>query len=94
MDVVTEQDKLHQRLAAPMAAIIDKHRGMIAPMLSQSGTLTRSALQNDDAVRTVAGYCYVLLPGLLKLAIKEPVFINFVLTHRETALARLVSQPA
>lgn len=92
--MATEQDKLHQRLAAPMAAIVDKHRATIAPLLGQSDALTRSALQNDEAVRTVAGYCYVLLPGLLKLAIKEAVFIQFVLTHRETVLARLVSQPA
>jgi hypothetical protein len=94
MDMLTEQGKLQQGLAAPVAAIIDKHRDAIAPMLGQSGNLTRAALQNDAAVRTVAGYCYVLLPGLLKLAIKEPMFIDFVMTHRETVLARLVSQPA
>lgn len=94
MDMLTEQDKLQQRLAAPVAAIIDKHRDKIAPMLGHSGNLTRAALQNDTAVRTVAGYCYVLLPGLLKLAIKEPMFVDFVMTHRDTVLARLVTPSA
>jgi hypothetical protein len=83
------------KLTAQVAAIIDKHRGTIGPMLAMDGGgITRTALQNDAAVRAVAGYCYQLLPGLLRLAVKEPVFIDFVMTHREQLLDRLVEQPA
>jgi hypothetical protein len=83
------------KLNGPVAAIIDKHRTTIAPMLGATGSsVTRTALQNDAAVRTVAGYCYLMLPGLLRLAIKEPVFIDFVMNHREQLLNKLVEKPA
>ncbi|RFP08540.1 hypothetical protein D0T25_31605 [Duganella sp. BJB488] len=86
---------MDDKLTGPVAAIIDKHRTTIAPMLAANGgAITRTALQNDTAVRTVAGYCYQLLPGLIRLAVKEPAFIEFVMTHREQLLNRLVEQPA
>lgn len=86
---------MDDKLTGPVAAIIDKHRTTIGPMLAANGgAITRTALQNDAAVRTVAGYCYQLLPGLLRLAVKEPVFIEFVMTHREQLLNKLVEQPA
>ncbi len=84
---------LADRLRAPMAAIIDKHRSEMAPLLAgKAGELSRSALANDDNVRTVATYAYAVLPGLVRLAVKEPVFIDFVLTHRHTVLDKLVNQ--
>ena len=82
------------KLTGAVTVIIDKHRNSITPMLSANGgAITRSALQNDAAVRTVAGYCYLMLPGLLRLAIREPTFVDFVMSHREKLLARLVGQP-
>ena len=83
---------MNDKLTAPVTAIIDKHRATITPMLIQGGAITQGALRNDAAVRTVAGYCYQLLPGVLRIAIKEPVFIDFVLTHREQLLNRLVEE--
>lgn len=82
-----------EKLTGPVAAILDKHRATVLPMLSANGSVTRAALQNDAAVRTVAGYCYQLLPGLLRLAIKEPVFIDFVMRHREQLLSKLTEAP-
>jgi len=86
---------MDDKLTGPVTAIIDKHRTTIAPMLTANGgAITRTALQNDTAVRTVAGYCYQLLPGLIRLAVKEQAFIEFVMTHREQLLNKLVEQPA
>jgi hypothetical protein len=86
---------LTAKLTGPVAAIIEKHRSTIAPMLGANGsTVTRAALQNDAAVRTVAGYCYLMLPGVLRLAIKEPVFIDFVMHHRQQLLDKLVEPAA
>lgn len=86
---------MDDKLTGPVTAIIDKHRNTIVPMLAvNGGAITRTALQNDAAVRTVAGYCYLLLPGLLRLAVKEPVFIDFVMSHREQLLNKLVTQSA
>ncbi|GJI99412.1 hypothetical protein RugamoR57_61300 [Duganella caerulea] len=86
---------MDDKLTGPVTAIIDKHRTTITPMLAANGgAITRTALQNDAAVRTVAGYCYQLLPALIRLAVKEPAFIEFVMTHREQLLSKLVEQPA
>lgn len=87
-------DNLEQKLAGPVGAVIDKHKATIAPLLQgKSADLTAAALKNDEAVRTVAMYCYALLPGLVRLAVKEPTFVSFVLANREKLLARMVATP-
>lgn len=84
---------MNEKLTGPVTAIIDKHRATITPMLAAPGrAITQDTLRNDAAVRTVAGYCYQLLPGLLRIAVKEPVFIDFVMTHREQLLDKLVER--
>jgi hypothetical protein len=40
----------------------------------------------------VATFCYPLLPGLVRLAIKEPVFVSFVMNNREKVLGGLSQQ--
>ena len=85
---------LNDKLAAPFNAIVSRHRASLMPMLGGSGASARAALANDEAVRKVAVFCYPLLPGILRLAIKEPTFINFVMNNRETLLARLTSETA
>ena len=88
------ENGMAEKLTGPVAAILDKHRATVLSMLSANGgSVTRAALQNDAAVRTVAGYCYQLLPGLLRLAVKEPVFIDFVMSHREQLLSKLAEPP-
>ncbi len=91
---IREPSALAERLRAPMAAVIDKHRGEMGPLLlaGKAGELSRSALSNDENVRMVAVYAYAVLPGLVRLAVKEPTFIDFVLAHRETVLEKLVAQ--
>lgn len=90
---LSETSGLADKLKAPMAAIVEKHRAELAPMLAgKAGDLSRSALADDDNVRAVATFAYAVLPGLVRLAVKEPVFVDFVLAHRHTVLDKLVSQ--
>lgn len=84
--------ELGEKLMAPMKNIVGKHETTIRPMLGGSEAAARAALQNDETVRKVATFCYPLLPGLLRLAVKEPVFVNFVLNNRERVLATLVAK--
>jgi hypothetical protein len=87
-------EALEQKLAGPVATVIDKHKATIGPLLKgKSADLTVAALKNDEAVRTVAMYCYALLPGLVRLAVKEPAFVNFVMTNREKVLGKMVAAP-
>lgn len=95
MSDISEHSQLAEKLTGPVSAILDKHRATITPMLGgNSGSITRAALHNDEAMRKVAGYCYLLLPGLVRLAVKEPVFVDFVLDNRERLLDRLVEKAA
>lgn len=90
-----DHGRMAEKLTGPVSAILDKHQATIAPMLGgQGGSITRAALRNDEAMRKVAGYCYLMLPGLVRLAVKEPVFVDFVMNNRERLLDRLVEKAA
>ena len=76
------------QLAVPLERIITKHGHQLRCLLAQNSTLT-DALKQDEAVRKVASFCYPLLPGVVRLVVKEPAFVEFVLNHRQLLLARL-----
>ena len=86
MELESESHALTNKLAGPVNKIVDKHRDKLCAMLGGNG-----ALGKDENVRTVATFCYPLLPGLLRLVIKEPAFISFVMHNREKLQARLVA---
>jgi hypothetical protein len=94
MHEAIEPSGLSDKLAAPLNAIVSRHRASLMPMLGGSGPAARAALANDEAVRKVAVFCYPLLPGLVRLAIKEHTFVNFVMNNREKLLVRLTVDPA
>ena len=81
-----DAETLIHKLAAPVDKIVDKHKDKLSAMLGGNG-----ALGKDENVRKVATFCYPLLPGLLRLVIKEPAFVNFVMDNREKLLARLAA---
>lgn len=91
MNNQTEQPKLGEKLMEPVTKIVKQHGADILPMLKGG---TQAALTNDDTVRAVATYCYALLPGLVRLAVKEPAFISFVMANREKILGSLVAGQA
>jgi hypothetical protein len=86
MEAENETRSLTAKLSAPVDKILNKHKDKLSAMLGGDG-----ALGKDENVRRVATFCYPLLPGLLRLVIKEPRFINFVMSNREKLLARLVT---
>jgi hypothetical protein len=94
MHAAPEPSALADKLAAPLNAIVSRHRASLMPMLGGSEAAARAALANDEAVRKVAVFCYPLLPGILRLAVKEPAFVGFVMNNRERVLARLTVDPA
>jgi len=95
MTDMTESSGLGDKLAGPLNTIIDKKRAELLSLLAGgAGHATQAALRNDECVRKVATFCYPLLPGLLRLAIKEPVFVSFVMNNREKVLDRLSQQAA
>jgi len=92
MDPSSEPAGLSEKLSGPITAIIDKRRADLMPMLQGAhGQAAQAALRDDECVRKVATFCYPLLPVLIRLAVKEPTFISFVLNNREKVLGRLTT---
>lgn len=94
MTSAEEQFKLASKLMDPVGRIVSRHTAELAPMLNNGAAVTQSALNNDEVVKTVATYCYALLPGLVRLAVKEPAFISFVLANRVKLLGKLAADEA
>lgn len=94
MTTAEEQSKLAAKLMEPVSRIVSRHSAQLAPMLKNGSVSAQSALGNDEAVKTVATYCYALLPGLVRLAVKEPAFIAFVLANRVKLLGKLAEGEA
>ena len=89
------ESSLNDRLTASVNDVIAKHKSTMLPVLvGKSTDLSVSLLKNDDAVRKVALICYGLLPGLVRFAVKEPVFVGYVMNNRERVLSRLVEHTA
>ncbi|AWL05632.1 hypothetical protein ACFOHT_17950 [Massilia oculi] len=83
---------LGEKLMGPVTAVIEKRRADLMPMLQGAqGQAAKAALRDDECVRKVASCCYPLLPVLIRLAVKEPTFISFVLDNREKVLGRLAA---
>lgn len=95
MEITAEQSRLASKLMQPLERIVSQHSATIAPMLGGGGDggVTHAALKNDEAVRTVATYCYALLPGVVRLAVKEPAFVSFMFANREKLLGRMAKAP-
>ncbi len=90
MNPVTESARQDGMLTAPLNAVLEQHRAAIVAHISgKSGCLTESLLKSDETVRSIAGYCYDFLPWPVRLAVKKPAFVDFVLAHREPVLAKL-----
>ena len=90
MDLGKESQVLQVRLAAPMAKLVADNKARITALLASDGaTQVGQALNKDENVRRVATFCYPLLPGLLRLVVKEPAFVSFVMHNREKLLAHL-----
>ena len=92
MDEAHHTAGLADKLSGPIRNIVDKRRtDIVLLMQGDSGQAAQAALRNDECVRKVATFCYPLLPGVVRLAVKEHVFVSFVLNNREKLLAQLAA---
>lgn len=70
--------------------IASRREDILKAVHGKPGAASVAALQNDETVTTLARYCYALLPGVVRLAVKEDTFRRFVMSNRDKLLVQLV----
>jgi hypothetical protein len=67
--------------------LIGENRAWIISLIKEkTGQASVFALQNDDLVITIATKLYVLVPGPVRLFLKEQTFVDFILKYRDQLL--------
>lgn len=61
-------------------------------MKEKTGEASLAALRNDENIEKLAGILYAFLPGFVRLALKEQVFVRFVLENRNKILEKLLQE--
>ncbi|MBA5608857.1 hypothetical protein H3H36_26335 [Duganella sp. FT3S] len=91
MNPLTESARQEGILRVPLNAILEQHRATILERLASTSGDLAGALKSDEAVRSVASYCYEFLPWPVRMAVKKPAFVEFALAHRELILEKLAA---
>ncbi|TFW17773.1 hypothetical protein E4L96_14010 [Massilia arenosa] len=86
--------KLNDMMSGALDSVLDKHRSEIFQIAGKSGDATRTVLANESVMRTVAEYCYAALPWPIRMAVKQPVFVDFVMARRERIVDKLTRSAA
>jgi hypothetical protein len=93
MIAIIESNSLAAKLNGPISAILEKQRSTIADMVGgNSKEIIQTALHNDKIVRKIAEYCYFMLPGLVRIAVKEDVFVEFVMNNRQRIFSSMIEK--
>lgn len=76
-----------------IAGAIEQNKSKIIPFLKEkTGEASLAALRNDENIEKLAGILYAFLPGFVRLALKEHVFVKFVLENRNKILDKLLQE--
>jgi len=90
-EVIPKESSAKAKLTGYVTSAIEQHKDKIIPFLKEKvGELSIAALQDDSNVERLAGYIYALLPAVVRLALKEQVFTQFVLENRDKILERIL----
>lgn len=81
------------KLLGYIAGAIEQNKSKIIPFLKEkTGEASLAALRNDENIEKLAGILYAFLPGFVRLALKEHVFVRFVLENRTKILDKLLQE--
>mgnify|MGYP001031480865 CR=1 FL=1 len=85
------QSGTKDKLLGYIAGAIEQNKSKIIPFLKEkTGEASMAALRNDENIEKLAGILYAFLPGFVRLALKEHIFVRFVLENRNKILDKLL----
>lgn len=88
-----KEGKIKDKLLSYAAIAIEQNKPKIIALIKEkTGELSLIALRNDSNIEKLASYIYAFLPSLVRLALKEDVFVRFMLDNRTKLLDVLVEE--
>lgn len=92
---VNNDVRVSDKVSGMISSAIEQNKSKIIPMLKEKGVeLSLAALRSDENVERLAGFLYAFLPGVVRFALKEQVFVQFVLDNRNKLLAGIFKDEA
>lgn len=89
--VSPKDSKAKDKLLGYVATAIEQNKSKIIPILKEkTGEASLAALRDDANVEKLAGFIYAFLPAVVRLALKEEIFTQFMLDNRNKLLDKLV----
>jgi hypothetical protein len=89
--MTAKDSKAKDKLLSYVSAAIEQNKSKIIPLIKEkTGEASLAALRDDSNVEKLAIFIYAFLPGVLRLALKEPVFIRFMIDNRDKLIEKFV----
>lgn len=83
------------KLFGYVAVAIEQNKSQILPFIKdKTGEASLAALRDDGNIEKLGSFIYALLPGVVRLAVKEETFVHFVLDNRNKLLDKLLAGEA
>ncbi len=83
------------KLFGYVAVAIEHNKSQILPFIKdKTGEASLAALRDDSNIEKLGSFIYALLPGVVRLALKEETFVRFVLDNRNKLLDKLLAGEA
>lgn len=80
-----------EKILGYVASAIEQNKSRIIPFLKEkTGEASLAALRDDANVEKLASFIYAFLPGVVRLALKEQMFVRFMLDNRDKLLEKLL----
>lgn len=83
------------KLLGYVAEAIEHNKSQILPFIKDKiGEASLAALRDDSNVEKLGSFIYALLPGVVRLTLKEETFVRFALDNRNKLLDKLLAGEA
>jgi hypothetical protein len=92
LPMTAKESKAKDKLLAYIATAVEQNKSKIIPLIKEkTGEASIAALRDDANVEKLAVFLYAFLPSIIRLALKEQTFVQFMLDNRDKILLELLT---
>ncbi|WP_285960922.1 hypothetical protein [Pseudomonas tohonis] len=90
-DAKGKDSRASEKLFGFIANAIEQNKSNIVPLLKEkTGEASLNALRDDENIERFAVFLYAFLPSVVRLALKEQVFVQFMISNRDKIIDRII----